>query len=186
MKVSILGINGQSKSSIATYLGSSNHLVIRASRNEIEFDMFNTPKKLENYLDYKKSNIAFNAIETIDSCEDIHLKIFNAIFLPNYLMFRHYKEKLIEIYTYILSLCSDFADKPRKEFPIYSAFKRAQFALFQTPWEIFDKSKLEWFYSIFSRFSVGPGNVFYKNGSENDYQLIGVEIDKIFDKSRIL
>jgi hypothetical protein len=185
MKVCILGINGYIGSSIARYMRHSSHTVIGTSRNEIDFDRPNAPEKLENYLDYEKPDFVVNGIGTIDSCADSPIKIFNAIFLPNYLMFQYYKEKLIENDTYIWSLGSNSAGKPRREFPIYAALKGAEFALLQTVWEKFDKSKLKWFYSTFPRLSGGLGNVSNKNVSENDYQLICIEIDKIFDKTRI-
>lgn len=185
MKICILGINGYVGSNISSCLAQSSHTIIGTTRGEIDFDRSNAPKKLKNYLDYEKPNFVVNAVGAIDSSENSPLKIFNAIFLPNYLLFQYFKEKYIENETYIWTLGSNSAGKPRRHYPVYAALKGAEFALLQTAWEIFDKSKLKWFYTIFPRLSGGLGKVSNENFTENDYQLICVEINKIFDKAGI-
>jgi hypothetical protein len=189
MKVCVLGINGYLGSSIAKYLIQSNHIVIGTSRNQIDFDKTDAFEKLQNFLDYEKPNFIINAIGNIDSKTNSPVKIFNAIFLPNYLIFQYYKNKYIESYTYIWSLGSNSAGKPRTEYPIYAALKEAETALLQTVWEIFENSKLKWFYSIFPRLSGGLASISNKSISDNDYNLISTEIKKIldsFEKSTIL
>ena len=186
MKVCVLGINGYLGSSIAKYLIQSSHTVIGTSRNQIDFDKTDAPEKLQHFLDYEKPNFVVNAIGNIDSKTDSPVKIFNAIFLPNYLIFQYYKNKYIEKDTYIWSLGSNSAGKPRAEYPMYAALKGAETALLQTVWEIFENSKLKWFYSIFPRLSGGLGSNSNVGISDGDYHLIGAEIEKIMNNFEII
>ena len=183
MKVCVLGINGYLGSSIAKYLIQSSHTVIGTSRNQIDFDKTDASEKLQHFLDYEKPNFVVNAIGNIDSKTDSPVKIFNAIFLPNYLIFQYYKNKYIEKDTYIWSLGSNSAGKPRAEYPMYAALKEAETALLQTVWEIFKNSKLKWFHSIFPRLSGGLGSNsnISNSDSDSDYNLIGAEIEKIIN-----
>ena len=186
MKVCVLGINGYLGSSIAKYLIQSSHTVIGTSRNQIDFDKTDASEKLQHFLDYEKPNFVVNAIGNIDSKTDSPVKIFNAIFLPNYLIFQYYKNKYIEKDTYIWSLGSNSAGKPRAEYPMYAALKGAETALLQTVWEIFENSKLKWFYSIFPRLSGGLGSNSNVGISDGDYYLIGAEIEKIMNNFEII
>ena len=181
MKVCVLGINGYLGSNIAKHLVQSSHTVIGTSRSQIDFDNTDASEKLQHFLDYEKPNFVVNAIGNIDSKTDSPVKMFNAIFLPNYLIFQYYKDKYIEKNTYIWSLGSNSAGKPRAEYPIYAALKEAETALLQTVWEIFKNSKLKWFHSIFPRLSGGLGSNSNISNSDTDYNLIGAEIEKIID-----
>ena len=96
MKVCILGINGYIGAGIGKYLNQSPHTVIGTSRNQIDFDRADAFKMLESFLDYEKPDFIVNAIGSIDSKTDNPLKIFNAVFLPNYFIFQYYKSKRIE------------------------------------------------------------------------------------------
>ena len=186
MKVCVLGIHGYLGSNIAKYLIQLNHSVIGTSRNQIDFDKIDASEKLKHFLDYEKPDFVINAIGNIDIKTDSPVKIFNAIFLPNYLIFQYYKDKHIEKDTYIWCLGSNSAGKPRAEYPIYAALKGAEIALLQTVWEIFENSKLKWFYSILPRLSGGLGSISNVGISDDDYNLIGTEIEKIinnFEKS---
>jgi len=186
MKVCVFGIHGYLGSSIAKYLIESNHTVVGTTRNQIDFDKADASERLQNFLDYEKPDFIINAIGNIDTKTESPVKIFNAIFLPNYLIFKYYKNKYIESNTFIWSLGSNSAGKPRAEYPIYAALKEAETALLQTVWEIFENSKLKWFYSIFPRLSGGLGSNSNVGISDGDYHLIGAEIEKIMNNFEII
>lgn len=186
MKVFVLGINGYLGSTVAKYFIQSGHTVIGTSRNQIDFDKIDASEKLQHFLYYEKPNFVINAIGEIDFRADSPVKIFNAIFLPSYLIFQYYKDKFIEEDTYILSFGSNSAGKPRAEYPIYAALKAAESALLLTAGEVFENSKLKWFNCILPRLSGGLGNISNGGISDGDYKLIGDEIEKIinnFEKS---
>lgn len=181
MKVCILGINGYIGDGIRRYLIQSPHTVIGTSRNQIDFDRADAFKMLESFLDYEKPDFIVNAIGSIDSKTDNPLKIFNAVFLPNYFIFQYYKSKLIEKNIYIWTLGSNSAGKPRVHYPIYAALKGAEFSLLQTIREAFENSKIKWFYTVFPRLSGGLANNSLKIMSDSDYNMIGIEIKNIMN-----
>lgn len=181
MKVCILGINGYIGAGIGKYLNQSPHTVIGTSRNQIDFDRADAFKMLESFLDYEKPDFIVNAIGSIDSKTDNPLKIFNAVFLPNYFIFQYYKSKRIEKNTYIWTLGSNSAGKPRVHYPVYAALKGAEFSLFQTIKEAFENSKIKWFYTVFPRLSGGLANNSLETMSDSDYNLISIEIKNIIN-----
>lgn len=161
----ILGSDGFLGLNLSSKLQSCGIDVVRANRSVLNFGDGNEAEILSRLIVELNPDIIINAVGQIDTQEEATVtSLFNSIFLPTTLLFRHFRDVGCAKNVSVLTFGSESEGQPRGRYPIYSALKTAEAALVITAIDYFSNTNISWPRLKLPRLSGGLGSVGVQNG----------------------
>jgi nucleoside-diphosphate-sugar epimerase len=180
LNVIVLGSEGFLGSSLSTKLQSCGNNVFQINRSIVNFGGGNEAESLSQLIEQFCPDIVINAVGQIDLQEEATINsLFNSIFLPTALLFRHFQDKGSVTGVKVLTFGSESEGQPRGRYPLYAALKTAEASLVLTAADYFSKTNISWPRLKLPRLNGGLGSVEAPNETSTGTKSIDMVWDEV-------
>ena len=165
MNIIILGSEGFLGLNLSAKLQSCGLNVFRANRSALNFGAGNEAEILSGLIVEFSPDVIINTVGQIDTQEESTvISLFNSLFLPTTLLFKHFQDVGSSKNISVLTFGSESEGQPRGRYPVYSALKTAEAALVITAIDYFSNTNISWPRLKLPRLNGGLGSVGVKKG----------------------
>jgi hypothetical protein len=165
LNVIILGSEGFLGFNLSAKLQDCGMNVFRANRSVLNFGGGNEAEILSGLIVEFGPDIIINAVGQIDTQEESTvISLFNSIFMPTTLLFKHFQATGSSKNISVLTFGSESEGQPRGKYPVYSALKTAEAALVVTAIDYFSNTNISWPRLKLPRLNGGLGSIDVRRG----------------------